>query len=93
MYVTVVLSDRGVDAMQAGANPLDVIAHQAGGTVEPLHPGESAPDLRRYCVLEVPDGIDEGWLLRTLAESPDVEGAYVKPMGEPPGGMAPGPPL
>lgn len=55
----------------------------AGGTIVPLHPGESDPELSTYFLVTAAEGSAEGLLAR-LRSHAAIEGAYAKPADEAP---------
>jgi hypothetical protein len=62
----------------AGDAGIRELVRRAGGTLIPMHPGVSDPELQRFFVVEVPDPrVPE--LLDQLRQQPAVQAAYVKP--------------
>jgi hypothetical protein len=65
---------------------IDACVADFGVTVEPLHPSTDDPELGSYLIAHVnADALDE--VVARLRRCADVEGAYAKPPGEPPGRM------
>jgi hypothetical protein len=61
------------------------VARQAGATLVPQHPGVDDPDLSRWFVAELADQAAAERLIAALLALDEVDGAYAKPLEEPPG--------
>ena len=68
----------------AESNELLGLGDELGIVLVPLHPGEKDPYLAPYFVVEVEDPDLLELVQQRLLQSEAVEGAYVKPPGEPP---------
>ena len=68
----------------AESNELLGLADELGIVLVPVHPGETDPYLVPYFVVEVEDPDRVELVQQRLLQSEAVEGAYVKPPGEPP---------
>lgn len=63
---------------------LQTIAKQLGVTIQPMHPGIDDPELIRNFYIEAATEEEADSIVDTFLECPAVEGAYIKPEGEPP---------
>jgi hypothetical protein len=59
-------------------------ASRLGVSLEPVHPGTSAPDLLTHFAVYVEDAEKARAVAETLQRSDAVEGAYVTPSASPP---------
>ena len=81
--ITVVLSaSTAVDSTHE-ATLRGRVARDLGLTIDPQHPGSHDPELQRYYTGRVGAADAESLVDRLLA-LPGVDGAYVKPAGQPP---------
>lgn len=65
---------------------LNACVAEAGVSLAPLHPATTDLDLASYFVTSVEDSALDDVIAR-LRRCPGVEGAYAKPVGQPPGRM------
>src|SRR6266436_4867181 len=63
---------------------LHTIAASFGAKASPLHPGTKDTSLGSYFVVESADQQRADALIEALRKSPAVDGAYVKPVDQPP---------
>ena len=64
----------------------DACVADLGIALAPLHPAATDSELASYLVTQI-DSASEDEVIERLRRCPGVEGAYVKPQGEPPGRM------
>ncbi len=64
----------------------DACIADLGIALTPLHPSTSDAELASYLVTQI-DSASQDEVIERLRRCPGVEGAYVKPQGEPPGRM------
>jgi hypothetical protein len=89
MKITVKVQPELAPALRPGGPPSDESDRLAetlrehGASLTPLHPDTSDETLGSYFTAEVGDARADD-LVRALNSSPAVEGAYVKPLDEPP---------
>jgi hypothetical protein len=69
---------RREEARSAQADALHAAAARLGLRLEPLDPGSTDPELRRYLVADVPDAAAGDAAAAELAGLPGVEGAYLR---------------
>jgi hypothetical protein len=86
MEITIQLKREAADSASARSGPSELhrAARELGIDVQPLHPGETDPQLSRYFTAEVDDPGAAEAAAERLRSCPGVEAAYVKARGAPP---------
>ena len=89
VVVTLQFSAEATAALRDGR--LDPLEHGFSETIQDLgvklelmDPGTSDPELQRFFTVQVPDAAHAAQVIERLKHFRPVEGAYVKPRGEPP---------
>jgi hypothetical protein len=63
---------------------LQTVAQQLGVTLQPMHPGIDDSELIKSFYVEVSTENEAESIIGAFLSCPAIEGAYVKPEGEPP---------
>ncbi len=79
-------SSRALRSRETGPVTIDLlnVLREAGGSIEPLHPGSDDPGLSRYFVIRVQDDAKAEELAQRLRSLEPTEAAYIKPHEEAP---------
>jgi hypothetical protein len=90
MDITIAISLEAAQALQHLAAPnaaslaVQAIAQDLGVKLQPVHPGIQDIELVKYFFTQAVSEQQAQSIIDTFLTCPSVEGAYVKPEGEPP---------
>lgn len=90
MDITVAVSLEAAQALQhlaapnAASHAIQLVAQDLGIKLQPLHPGIHDVDLVKYFFIQAASEQQAQSIIDAFLKCPSVEGAYVKPEGEPP---------